>query len=136
MHQQTTHTEQTSVPSLPCPNCQENILATGFYNYCIEKVSLREDNRTELSSGRLYMDHDEQGHETTDHECDVDAYCAACNKLLPWPLYAIRALDGCTIAEAREEIENLLAKVKDQADAEPNGPSGNDAPKGGDYANA
>ena len=133
MHQQTTPTEQTSVPSLPCPHCQENILATGFYNSCTEMVSLREDNRTVLSSGRLYMDHDEFGHETTDHECDVDAYCAACNKLLPWPLYEIRALDGCAIAEAEQEIESLHAKLEDQS---PNEPRTKDLLKGEAHAHA
>ena len=134
--QQTTHAESTSVPSLPCPNCEENILATGFYNYCIEKVSLREDNVTHVRNGHIYMDHDEQGHETTDHECDVDAYCAECNKLLPWPLYEIRALDGCTVSEAEQEIQDLLAKLEDQSDTELNAASGNDAPNGEDHANA
>src|SRR5713101_5084227 len=114
MEQQTRQTEHTNHPSLPCPNCQENILATGFYNYCNETVSLREDNRTQVVRGQIYMDHDEEGHETTDHECDVDAYCAECNKLLPWQLYEIRALDGCAISEAQEEIETLLAKLRVQ----------------------
>src|SRR5258708_2975804 len=136
MQQQTTHAEPTSVPSLPCPHCEENILATGFYNYCIEKVSLREDNQTDVVQGYVYMNHDESGHETGDHECQTDAYCAECNACLPWPLYAIRALDGCAISEVQQEIENLLANLKDQPDAKPNGPSGNDAPKGADYANA
>jgi len=136
MQQQTTHAEPTSVPSLPCPNCKENILATGFYNYCIESVGLREDNRTDVIEGQIYMDHDESGHETGDHECQTDAYCAECNKLLPWPLYAIRALDGCSISEAHEEIDNLLAKRRDQPDAEPNEPPGNDRPKGEAHANA
>ena len=136
MQPQTTRTERTSVPSLPCPNCEENILATGFYNSCTEMVSLREDNRTNVLEGHVYMDHDEHGHETTDHECDVDAYCAACNKLLPWPLYAIRTLDGCTISEAREEIENLLAKLENQPDAEPNKQPGNDVLTGDAHANA
>ena len=133
MQQPTIRTERTSVPSLPCPNCHENILATGFYNYCIESVGLREDNRTELSSGRLYMDHDEQGHETTDHECDVDAHCAECNACLPWPLYEIRALDGCAIAEAEQEIESLLAKLEDQS---PNEPRTKDLLKGEAHAHA
>ena len=136
MQQQTTHAEPTSVPSLPCPNCKENILATGFYNYCIESVGLREDNRTDVTEGRIYMDHDESGHETGDHECQTDAYCAECNKLLPWPLYEIRSLEGCSISEAQEEIDNLLAELKDQPDAEPNEPPGNDRPKGDAHANA
>ena len=136
MQKQTTQTEETPVPSLPCPNCQENILATGFYNYCIESVGLREDNRTDVIEGQIYMDHDESGHETGDHECQTDAYCAACNKLLPWPLYAIRALEGCSISEAHEEIDNLLAELKDQPDAEPNGRPGNEPPKGEAHANA
>src|SRR5207249_4936964 len=79
MQRQTTYAEPTSVPSLPCPNCARNILATGFYNYCIESVGLREDNRTDVTEGRIYMDHDESGHETGDHECQTDAYCAECN---------------------------------------------------------
>ena len=113
MQQQTTPAEQTSVPSLPCPHCQENILATGFYNYCNETVSLREDNRTQVVRGQIYMDHDEEGHETTDHECDVDAYCAECNKLLPWPLYEIRGLDGSTLTEAEGMIGDLITEIRD-----------------------
>ena len=136
MQQQTADTEQTSVPSLPCPHCQANILATGFYNYCIEKVSLREDNQTAVIDDYVYMNHDESGHETTDHECQTDAYCAECNTLLPWPLYEIRALDGCAISEAQEEIDNLLAKLRDQREAEPNGPPGNDPPIGDAHADA
>ena len=136
MQQQPTHAEPTSVPSLPCPHCQENILATGFYNYCIEKVSLREDNQTDVVQGHVYMNHDESGHETADHECDVDAYCAECNACLPWPLYEIRDLDWCAISEAQEKIDNLLAKLKDQGDAEPNEPSRNDLSTGGAHANA
>ena len=125
-----------SVPSLPCPNCREDILAMGFFNYCIESVGLREDNYTQFVRGYLHMDHDESGHETTDHECQTDAYCAGCNELLPWPLYAIRALDGCSISEAHEEIDNLQAELKDQPDAELNGRPGNDPPKGEAYADA
>jgi hypothetical protein len=136
MQPRTTHTPQSPVPSLPCPNCAENILATGFYNYCIESVGLREDNRTDVIEGRIYMNHDESGHETTDHECDVAAYCAACNKLLPWPLYAIRALDGCAISNAQQEIDNLLAQLKDQPDAELNGRPRNDLSKGEAHADA
>src|SRR5437899_570521 len=136
MQKQTTQTEETPVPSLPCPNCQENILATGFYNYCIESVGLREDNHSDVISGYLYMDHDESGHETSDHECQTDAYCAGCNKLLPWPLYEIRGLDGCSVSEAQEEIENLLAKLKDQPDDEVDGRPVNDLPKGEAHADA
>jgi hypothetical protein len=131
--QQTTRTEPTSVPSLPCPNCQENILATGFYNHCNETVSLREDNVTHIRNGHIYMDHDESGHETTDHECQTDAFCGGCNELLPWPLYEIRGLDGSTVVEAEQEIENLLANLEDPS---PNGPPGNDVPKGDAHANA
>src|SRR2546428_7648700 len=130
MQKQTTQTEETPVPSLPCPNCAENILATGFYNYCVESVGLREDNVTHARNGHIYMDHDESGHETTDHECQTDAYCAECNKLLPWPLYEIRALDGCAISAAQEEIESLLVDLEDRSDAEPNEPSRENAPEG------
>ena len=134
--QQQTEPEHTNHPSLPCPNCQENILATGFYNYCIESVGLREDNRTNVIEGQIYMDHDESGHETGDHECQTDAYCAACSKLLPWQLYEIRSLDGCSISEAQEGIESLLAQLEAQPDAEPNGRPGNEPPKGEAHANA
>ena len=101
-----------AVPTLPCPNCEENILKTGFYNYCNETTSLREDNSTQMSTGgRVYMDHDESGHETTDHECALDAYCNECETLLPWPLYEIRALDGELLADAEKMIAELIVKA-------------------------
>ena len=74
------------LPDLPCPNCGENLLAEGFYNSCAETTRVHEDNRTCILSGRLYMDHDEETLDTIDHECDVDAYCRGCEKLLPWAL--------------------------------------------------
>ncbi len=105
------------IPTLPCPNCNANILAdSGFYNYCNETVSLREDNYTEILNGRLYLDHDESGHETEDHECQLDAHCSNCNELLPWPLYEIRALDGDTLEEAQKVIANLLAQAASEKD--------------------
>ena len=108
------------IPVLPCPNCNANILAdSGFYNYCSETVFLREDNYTSIINGCLYLDHDESGHETEEHECQVDAHCSSCNELLPWPLYEIRGLDGDTLEEARKGIAALLARVAsdDGADA-------------------
>src|SRR5206468_11970043 len=43
----------TDMPTLPCPKCQENILQQGFYNYCTETTSLREDNRSEEHTSEL-----------------------------------------------------------------------------------
>jgi hypothetical protein len=103
------------IPSLLCPNCNANILAdSGFYNYCSETVFLREDNYTSIINGHFYLDHDENGHETQDHECQVDARCSHCNELLPWPLYEIRGLDGCTLPEAANVIAGLLAQIASQ----------------------
>ncbi len=84
---------ETSVPALPCPNCGEDILKKGFYNYCSETVSLREDNFSALSDGRFYVDHNEDDHETVDHECQGEAYCRNCEKQLPWTTFDIRDLD-------------------------------------------
>src|SRR6266478_553500 len=101
--------DETTLPPLPCPNCSANILEDhGFYNYCTETVSLREDNYTRVINGFVYLDHDESGHETQDHECQLDARCSNCDELLPWPLYQIRELDGCPLPEAGKVIANLL----------------------------
>ena len=82
--------------------------------YCTETTALREDNNTLLRGGRVYIDHDENGHETTDHECALQAYCKECETLLPWPLYELRALDG----EMFDEAEKLIAELIMQASAE------------------
>jgi hypothetical protein len=100
-----------AIPTLPCPNCGANILQEGFHNTCSETVSLREDNRAYRHGDLLYVDHDESGHETVDHECDTDAYCCECDELLPWALYEIRRLDGASPVKAEEVITELLRAV-------------------------
>jgi hypothetical protein len=82
------------LPNLLCPGCGVNILEAGFHNTCSETISLREDNFTCIVTDRLYIDHDEKGHKTVNHECDMNAYCGSCDKLLPWPIYEMRELDG------------------------------------------
>jgi hypothetical protein len=104
--------ETNSLPVLACPNCDANILENGFYNYCIESVSLREDNETKVANGRVYLDHDERGHETVEHECSLEAFCSRCDTLLPWPLYQIQELDCCATSEAAKIIEDLLASAE------------------------
>ena len=102
------------IPNLPCPNCGENLLTEGFYNYCSETTRLREDNYTHVSShGILYIDHDEKGHETVDHECDMEACCGSCETELPWALYQLRALDGENLADLPSQIAALLAELND-----------------------
>jgi hypothetical protein len=90
----------TPMPMLSCPNCGKNLLTEGFYNSCSETTRLREDNYTYVAKDHLYIDHDEKGHETVDHECDLEAYCSGCNTLLPWALYQIRELDGAKLSDA------------------------------------
>jgi hypothetical protein len=99
------------LPVLPCPNCTVNIFDVGFHNTCTETVSLREDNYTQVHNDRLYIDHDEKNHETVEHECDVDAYCANCHTLLPWAVYQIRRLDG----ELLPEVNTLVAVLLQEA---------------------
>jgi hypothetical protein len=106
------------IPNLPCPNCGENLLAEGFYNYCTETSSLREDNYTEVIGDKLYIDHDESGHETVDHECDMEACCGSCHADLPWALYQIRGLDGEKLSDIPAMIAELLA-APDAAPAPP-----------------
>jgi len=95
------------MPTLPCPSCGVNLLDAGFHNTCTETVSLREDNFTYLHQDRLYIDHDEKGHETVDHEWDIDAYCGSCHQLLPWALYEIRGLDGLYLSDAETKAAEL-----------------------------
>jgi hypothetical protein len=101
---------KTALPPLPCPSCGVNLLEKGFYNFCNETTSLREDNHTLHQNGRVYMDHDESGHETTDHECSLDAFCKECEELLPWPLCELRGLDGELLENAEKVIAELLAQ--------------------------
>jgi hypothetical protein len=110
----------TEMPTLPCPNCQENILQGGFYNYCTETTSLREDNYTHVVNERLYIEHDENGHETVNHECDTEARCRSCDEVLPWPLYQIRSFDGDLIPDIAKTVAELLAEVADAPDPETN----------------
>jgi hypothetical protein len=119
MQEQTVQAETTSVPCIPCPNCAENILAEGFYNYCTETSSLREDNHTQIGNNCLYMDHNESGHETVDHECDTEARCSSCDAVLPWPLYQIRGLDGEKLADVPAMIADLLSQPEEAAPTAP-----------------
>ncbi len=107
-----------TLPDLPCPNCGKNLLTEGFYNSCTETTRVHEENRTYIVKDCIYMDHDEETLDTIDHECDVDAYCRSCEKLLPWALYQIRELDGATLSEAPAVIAELLAELGD-GDAAP-----------------
>lgn len=101
-----------SLTPLPCPSCGVNLLEKGFYNHCSETTSLREDNYLYVTQGRIYVDHSEDGHETVDHECEVDARCRECDELLPWPLYEMRDLDGSTPDGAEKVIAGLLERVR------------------------
>ena len=103
---------ETPIPPLPCPNCGENILEKGWYNSCSETVSLREDNYPVISGDHFYMEHGEDDHETTDHECDSQAYCTSCNTLLPWTTFEIRDLDGSKIADLPQGIADLVEQAK------------------------
>ncbi len=105
-------TPKPPLPNLPCPSCGVNLLAEGFYNSCTETTRVHEDNHTYVVNDHLYMDHDEETLDTIDHECDLDAYCKSCDKLLPWALYQIRELDGVTLAEAPAAIAELLAELE------------------------
>lgn len=77
-----------------------------------ETTRVHEDNRTYIVNGHLHMDHDEETLDTIDHECDLEAYCRGCEKLLPWALYQIRGLDGVTLSEAPAAIAELLAELE------------------------
>jgi len=106
-----------ALPELPCPNCAANILAHhGFYNFCDETSSLREDSYLWVHQGQIYMEHDEEGHETDSHECRMQAFCGECQEELPWPLYEIRRLDGATPEQAREIIAGLIAEAQREDD--------------------
>ena len=105
-----------SLPNLPCPGCGNNLLTEGFHNSCTETQTLREDNYPIVLNGQMYLEHDEDNVETIDHECDVEAYCTSCGKLLPWALYEIRGnLDGVNLSQA----DAAIAKLMSQLDEEP-----------------
>jgi hypothetical protein len=100
------------LPQFPCPCWGSDLLKEGFHNSCTETTRLREDNYPSVSGGTLFLEHNEDNHETIGHKCDVDAYCTSCNQLLPWTLYEIRAgLNGVNVSEADTVIAKLLAKL-------------------------
>ena len=103
------------IPTFPCPGCGKNLLTEGFHNSCTETTRLREDNFPVIVNGQLYLEHDEDNHETIGHECDLEAYCSSCELLLPWALYEIRDLDGVTLSDADTVIANLLAELPDNS---------------------
>ena len=105
-------TPKPPLPNLPCPSCGVNLLTVGFYNSCNETTRVHEDNRTYIVNDHLYMDHDEETLDTIDHECDLDAYCSGCDKVLAWALYQIRELDGITLSEAPAAIAELIAELE------------------------
>ena len=100
------------LPNLPCPNCGANLLTEGFYNSRTETQRLREDNYAYVVKDHLYIDHNEDNYQTVDHECDLEAYCSGCEKLLPWALYQIRELDGAALSQAPATIAKLLAEIQ------------------------
>jgi hypothetical protein len=103
------------VPIFPCPGCGSNLLTEGFHNSCTETTRLREDNYPIIGKGKLFLDHNEDNHETIDHQCDVEAYCSSCEQLLPWALYEIRAgLDGVNLSEVDAAIAILLADLPEK----------------------
>ena len=77
---------------------------------------LREDNYPVVIDGKLFLEHDEDNHETVDHECDLEAYCSSCDQLLPWALYEIRHLDGLPLSETDTAIAKLLAELPDKGE--------------------
>ncbi len=101
-----------SIPTLRCPNCRADILAAGFYNSCTETVKLREDNFLYVAKDAIYVDHDEQEQYRTNHQCDIDARCAGCHKLLPWTLLQIRKLNCSSTFEARKIVAALKRQLR------------------------
>ena len=104
-----------AMPVLPCPNCGENLLTEGFYNYCTETSAVREDNYAQIIGDKLYIDHDESGHETVDHECNMEARCRKCDEELPWMLYQLRGLDGEKLTDLPAMVADLVAELNDEA---------------------
>ena len=102
--------ENGVIPNLPCPGCGVNILTEGFYNSCTETQRLREDNNTFIVKEHLYIDHDEDNIQTLNHQCDLEAFCQACDKLLPWPLFVIRGLDGIPLSQVGVAIAMLISQ--------------------------
>ncbi len=58
------------LPTLPCPNCNTDILENGFFS-------------PRMGAHKC---------ETSRRDCGRPALCSACKKLLPWSLHQILAL--------------------------------------------
>jgi hypothetical protein len=64
------------------------------------------------------LDNEESDYNTTDHQCDLEAFCSKCTILLPWPLFSIRGLDGIALSKADAAIAKLVSSVsRGQTDA-------------------
>jgi len=105
--------EKPELPVLACPNCGSNLLTEGFYNSCSETTRLREDNDAYVVRDRLYIDHEESGHHTVDHQCDLETFCRTCNTRLPWTLPQIRDLNGEALSAAPAVIAKLMAELQE-----------------------
>jgi hypothetical protein len=100
------------LPILPCRNCGNDLFPEGFYNSCSETQRVRVDN-SPIVEDRFYLEHDEDNFETVAHECDVDAYCASCGRLLLWgPLRDPRRTRGHQrVRSRRREIAKLVSQL-------------------------
>jgi hypothetical protein len=74
------------LPTFPCPGCGSNLLTEGFHNSCTETTRLREDTCAIVICDKLFLSHKAGNHKTIRHDCDLEAYCTSCNRLLPWSL--------------------------------------------------
>jgi hypothetical protein len=116
--------ETQSLPVLPCPHCNANILEKGFHNTCIETRSVRENNCAKISEHRLRVWHTEDDHVLTiHHQCGVHAYCTNCGKPLPWPLFDLRSLDATPLGLSAKRIAKLLEK-EEKTTLDPSGAPG------------
>lgn len=105
-------TQTPTLPVLPCPYCQANILEKGFHNTCIERHSLREDNYGTVVRGRLRVCHEEKERTRITHDCGVHADCSSCGKLLPWTLFELRSLDATPMSLCEKAIARMLKKAE------------------------
>ena len=92
---------------------RELFLIFSLSRFHIIYIGLSRRGLTRLLSARPPVhDHDEETLDTIDHECDLDAYCKGCKRLLPWAVYQIRELDGVALSQSPPSSRSCFKRSK------------------------
>jgi hypothetical protein len=98
----------TGLPVLPCPHCDADVLACGFFNHATETMSVREDHTFTLVNGLIDVGTEEDERKSESFDSDSTACCSNCHKSLPWSSRELKELDGCTMADVVAAVAHFI----------------------------